>query len=64
MKVGKNDVPWDIEAVEDLLNEFKEYLDEAEDNLSPEDLEQFKNITVRELFEGDFIPWFLDVNEI
>jgi hypothetical protein len=64
VKVGKNEGPWGMEGVESLLSEFKDFLEETIIDLSPEQLEQFGNITVREVFEGDFIPWFLSVNEI
>ena len=64
MKVGENEGPWGIEGVDGLLNEFKNHLEEELINISPEQFEQFRNITVREVFEGDFIPWFLYVNEI
>ena len=33
MKVGENDGPWDIEAVDNLLNEFEEWLDEVDDKI-------------------------------
>jgi hypothetical protein len=64
MKVGKNEGPWGIEGVEGLLSEFKDHLEETIIDLSPEQLESMKDITVRELFETEFIPWFLSANEI
>jgi len=64
IKIAENNGPWLLDEVDEILVDFEESMEECivdGDSLqSMSEVKYYKNISVRELFENEFIPYIMN----
>lgn len=64
VKIAKNNGPWLLEEVDELVMDFEEFMEECFDNEgrfeTMDEVRRYENISVRELFESEFIVYMLN----
>jgi len=68
IKIAENNGPWSLSEVNEILVDFEESMEECiadGDSLQTiDEVKYYKNISVRELFENEFIPYIMNVEEL